>query len=57
MKRSLSRLITARVQQLTGSFNDMTAMEQYAEETVSAVYYLLLQAAGIHIINLSYFSE
>lgn len=46
-KRYLKRLISARAGRLTSAaFPDMEAVEHYAEQSVSSVYYLLLEASG-----------
>jgi NADH dehydrogenase [ubiquinone] 1 alpha subcomplex assembly factor 6 len=50
-KRYLKRLISARAAQLTSTaFPDLEAVEHYAEQSVSSVYYLLLEASGEDII-------
>nr|CAD7399049.1 unnamed protein product [Timema poppensis] len=51
-KRYLKRLITARSNQLNISgFPDLEAMEVYSEGSVSSVYYLLLEAAGVENVH------
>lgn len=51
-KRYLKRLISARAARLTSAaFPDLEAMEHYAEQSVSSVYYLLLEASGIKNIH------
>ncbi|XP_003704548.1 NADH dehydrogenase (ubiquinone) complex I, assembly factor 6 homolog sicily [Megachile rotundata] len=51
-KHYFKRLITARLDKLHDySFNDISAVENYAEYTTSSIYYLLLQAHGIININ------
>nr|CAD7586333.1 unnamed protein product [Timema genevievae] len=51
-KRYLKRLITARSNQLNVSgFPDLEAMEVYSEGSVSSVYYLLLETAGVENVH------
>nr|CAD7452260.1 unnamed protein product [Timema tahoe] len=51
-KRYLKRLITARSNQLNISgFPDLEAMEVYSEGSVSSVYYLLLETAGVENVH------
>lgn len=51
-KRYLKRLITARADQLTSAtFPNLEALEIYAENSVSSVYYLLLEASGVENIH------
>ncbi|KAF6214411.1 hypothetical protein GE061_009154 [Apolygus lucorum] len=52
LKRQFTRLLTVRSNPIpkTG-FKTMTAMEAYAEESTSPVYYLILQAAGLADVN------
>ncbi|KAK9510759.1 hypothetical protein O3M35_005479 [Rhynocoris fuscipes] len=52
LKRQLTRLIGARFSVLNDlTFENMEVMEKYAEESVSPVYYLILQASGIKNIH------
>ncbi|KAK2588016.1 hypothetical protein KPH14_004090 [Odynerus spinipes] len=51
-KRYFKRLIDARLDKLEKStFPNIEAMENYAENTVSSIYYLLLEAHGIKNMN------
>ncbi|KAJ9589879.1 hypothetical protein L9F63_016997 [Diploptera punctata] len=51
-KRYLKRLITSRADQLaSSSFPNLEALEMYAENSVSSVYYLLLEASGVENIH------
>lgn len=51
-KHYFKRLIDIRLNTLRDyAFNDMNAVENYAEYSNSSIYYLLLQAHGITDIN------
>ncbi|CAK9807401.1 NADH dehydrogenase (ubiquinone) complex I, assembly factor 6 [Anthophora plagiata] len=51
-KHYFKRLIDIRSEKLCDySFNDMTAIERYAEYSNSSIYYLLLEAHGVTNIN------
>ncbi|CAK9822054.1 NADH dehydrogenase (ubiquinone) complex I, assembly factor 6 [Anthophora retusa] len=51
-KHYFKRLIDIRFEKLRDySFNDMTAIERYAEYSNSSIYYLLLEAHGVTNIN------
>ncbi|XP_069677054.1 NADH dehydrogenase (ubiquinone) complex I, assembly factor 6 isoform X2 [Periplaneta americana] len=51
-KRYLKRLVVARADHLTSAtFSDLEAVESYAEQSVSPIYYLLLEAAGVQNIH------
>lgn len=51
-KRYLKQLITSRMEHiLSPSFDSLENMEKYAEQSVSSIYYLLLQSAGIENVH------
>ncbi|XP_063236947.1 NADH dehydrogenase (ubiquinone) complex I, assembly factor 6 [Bacillus rossius redtenbacheri] len=51
-KRFLKRLISVRAAQLSSpTFPDLDAAELYAEASVSSVYYLLLESAGLQSVR------
>lgn len=54
-KHYFQRLLDARWKKWqTVSFNDMSAIEQYSEDTVSPVNYLLLQTKGIQNVHIDH---
>lgn len=51
-KRYFDRLIDARMEKLSNPvFPDLSSIERYAENTVSSIYYLLLEAQGVIDVN------
>lgn len=51
-KRYLKRLISSRTDFLVSkNFQNVTEMENYAEHSVSSIYYLILQSAGIESVH------
>ncbi|XP_032679148.1 NADH dehydrogenase (ubiquinone) complex I, assembly factor 6 isoform X2 [Odontomachus brunneus] len=51
-KRYFKRLIDARLKKLNNSiFVDLESLERYCDDTVSSLYYLLLEAQGITNVN------
>lgn len=51
-KQYFKRLIEARFQKLKGSiFLNLESVEKYAEQTVSSVYFLILDAQGLKDLN------
>lgn len=51
-------MIEARFNKLNSStFPDLEALENYADHTVSSVYYLLLEAHGIKDVNTDHFAS
>lgn len=51
-KRYFSRLITSRLEFLKKPyFNSLEEMEKYSENSVSSIYYLLLEISGINSIK------
>ncbi|KAG8224608.1 hypothetical protein J437_LFUL009175 [Ladona fulva] len=54
-KLYFSRLVTSRRNQiLKNGFPNLESMEQYSENSVSSVFYLLLQAAGVQDMNVDH---
>ncbi|XP_046385212.1 NADH dehydrogenase (ubiquinone) complex I, assembly factor 6 isoform X2 [Ischnura elegans] len=54
-KPYFSRLVTSRISQnTTRGFPTIEAMEKYAENSVSPVFYLILQAAGVQDVNIDH---
>ena len=57
-KHYFKRLIEARFKKLSDStFVDLESLEKYAENTVSSIYYLLLEAQGIKDVNTDHFAS
>ncbi|XP_071448263.1 NADH dehydrogenase (ubiquinone) complex I, assembly factor 6 [Hetaerina americana] len=54
-KTYFNRLVTSRIDQNTNrGFSTMDALEKYAENSVSPVFYLILQAAGVQDVNIDH---
>ncbi|KAH0564169.1 NADH dehydrogenase (ubiquinone) complex I, assembly factor 6 [Cotesia glomerata] len=57
-KRYFQRLLDARWKHSQGSsFLDLAAMEQYSENTVSSIYYLLLEVKDIKDVNVDHIAS
>ncbi|XP_014233329.1 NADH dehydrogenase (ubiquinone) complex I, assembly factor 6 [Trichogramma pretiosum] len=57
-KHYFKRLIEARYNRLNGSlFADLDSVEKYAEQTVSSIYYLMLEAQGIQDVDTDHFAS
>lgn len=57
-KRYFKRLIDARVNKLTHStFHTLDDVENYAENTVSSIYYLMLEAQGTTDVHTDHFAS
>lgn len=57
-KHYFKRLVEARFSKLNAStFRDLESVEKYAENSVSSIYYLLLEAQGTKDVNIDHFAS
>lgn len=51
-KRYLATLVSARAKRLQlNTFSSLEELEKYADETVSNVYFLILEGSGVRNVN------